>query len=106
MHEADRLGLEMGLNMQSGYNLGGPLVTPERAAKLVTHSEVKLLGPRQAEMALPLPKSEAGFYRDIAVVAYREKAAGVDRPRRSQSRSTCWNPRWPCRKWAMKCAGL
>src|ERR1035438_6680407 len=27
LHEADRLGLEMSLNIQSGWNLGGPLVT-------------------------------------------------------------------------------
>ena len=27
LHEADRLGLEIGLNLQSGWNLGGPMVT-------------------------------------------------------------------------------
>ena len=30
LREADRLGLEMSLNIQSGWNLGGPMVTAER----------------------------------------------------------------------------
>ena len=33
LHEADRLGLEMSLNIQSGWNLGGPVVPPEEAAE-------------------------------------------------------------------------
>jgi hypothetical protein len=33
LREADRLGLEMSLNIQSGWNLGGPVVTKEDAAK-------------------------------------------------------------------------
>jgi len=28
LREADRLGLEMSLNIQSGWNLGGPMVKP------------------------------------------------------------------------------
>src|ERR1035438_2045223 len=33
LREADRLGLEMSLNILSGWNLGGPVVKPEDAAK-------------------------------------------------------------------------
>ena len=33
LREADRLGLEMSLNLQSGWNLGGPMVTADDAAK-------------------------------------------------------------------------
>src|SRR5579862_4422424 len=33
LHEADRLGLEISLNIQSGWNLGGPVVPPEEAAE-------------------------------------------------------------------------
>ena len=32
LREANRLGLEISLNIQSGWNLGGPIVTPEDAA--------------------------------------------------------------------------
>ena len=31
LREADRLGLEIGLNLLSGWNLGGPMVTPDKA---------------------------------------------------------------------------
>ena len=34
--EADRLGLQLGLNLQSGWTLGGPIVTPENATKAIT----------------------------------------------------------------------
>ena len=33
LREADRLGLEISLNIQSGWNLGGPVVKPEDAAE-------------------------------------------------------------------------
>jgi len=32
LREADRLGLEISLNILSGWNLGGPTVTPEQGA--------------------------------------------------------------------------
>ena len=38
LKEADRLGLEISLNIESGWNLGGPSVKPEQAAKLLTWS--------------------------------------------------------------------
>ena len=46
LREADRLGLEIGLNLQSGWNLGGPMVTPDRAAK--THHLVATPRARSA----------------------------------------------------------
>ena len=74
LREADRLGLEMSLNIQSGWNLGGPVVTPDDAAKKLTWSEAVLRGPTNCDQALPMPKARDGYYRDVAVVAYREKA--------------------------------
>ena len=71
LREADRLGLEMSLNIQSGWNLGGPMVRAEDAAKKLTWSEARLTGPAQYAQALPAPKARDHFYRDIAVVAYR-----------------------------------
>lgn len=67
---AHELGLEMGLNVQSGWNLGGPTVLPEDAMKKVTFSRVMAKGPGPAHMCLPMPPAKQGFYRDIAVLAY------------------------------------
>jgi hypothetical protein len=75
LREADRLGLEMSLNIQSGWNLGGPMVKAEDAAKKLTWSEAVVHGPGKMDKALPMPKSRDGFYRDVAVVAYRTAAA-------------------------------
>jgi hypothetical protein len=67
--EADRLELELGFNIVSGWNLGGPMVTPEQAAKRLTWSETVVAGDQQVERDLPLPEHRDGFYRDVAVVA-------------------------------------
>ncbi|HSY17808.1 MAG TPA: glycosyl hydrolase [Candidatus Acidoferrales bacterium] len=80
LREADRLGLEISLNIQSGWNLGGPVVTPEDAGKKYIWSEIKITGGTNVEVKLPLPKARENFYRDEAVVAYRVKAAPKPEP--------------------------
>ncbi len=77
LREADRLGLEMSLNILSGWNLGGPIVKAEDAAKKLAWTEALTNGPAKFNQALPMPKIRDGFYRDIAVVAYRSRDPGV-----------------------------
>jgi len=93
LREADRLGLEMSLNILSGWNLGGPMVKAEDAAKKLAWSETLTNGPAEFNQALPMPKTRDGFYRDIAVVAYQ-----VRTPASLPSRS----PHKPIRNWAQK----
>ncbi|MBI5820917.1 MAG: discoidin domain-containing protein [Verrucomicrobia bacterium] len=75
LREAARLGLEMSLNIQSGWNLGGPMVTADDAAKKLVWSETRVTGPAKIEQKLPEPASRDGYYRDAFVVAYRLKPA-------------------------------
>lgn len=70
LKEADRLGLEITLNIMSGWNLGGPTVKPEDASKLLTLITVPVEGGKPLELNIPKPPSKNGFYRDIAVLAY------------------------------------
>ena len=70
LSEADRLDLEISLNILSGWNLGGPSVKPEQAAKLLTWSRITVEGPAEVSRDLPQPPDRLGFYRDIAVAAY------------------------------------
>jgi hypothetical protein len=70
LNEGKRLGLELGLSIQSGWNLGGPNVTPDFAAKQLTWSEIHTEGPAQYEQKLPLPKNRSNYYKDICVLAY------------------------------------
>ncbi len=69
LSEAERLGLEIDLNIQSGWNLGGPKVTPEYAAKKLTYSETKVSGGSMVKLSLNVPQTKQGFYKDIAVLA-------------------------------------
>ena len=81
LREADRLGLEMSLNIQSGWNLGGPLVTADDAAKKLVWSESRVTGPAQLVEKLPEPASLDGYYREAHVVAYRLKPADETKSR-------------------------
>ena len=69
--EAARLGLEMSLTIQSGWNLGGPGVQPSEASKVLTFSRLVVSGDSDTRRpVLPQPASQRSFYRDIAVLAY------------------------------------
>lgn len=70
LDEAKRLNLEMGFNIQSGWNLGGPRVIPEYAAKQITFSEIKIKGGQPKNLKLEKPESRQNFYKDIAVLAF------------------------------------
>lgn len=73
INEADRLGLVMSLSIQSGWNLGGPDVTPAEAAKQVVASETKVKGGSQIHQNLPLPKIRDEYYQDLVVLAIPAK---------------------------------
>ncbi len=92
LREADRLGLEVGVNLCGGWCMGGPWITPENSGRWFLQSEIKLVGPQKFSGTLPLPEPKAGYdspaqlnvakfiglpidkvdYRDTAVVAFRE----------------------------------
>ena len=68
--ESRRLGLEVNMNNDAGWNgSGGPWIKPEQSMQHVVWSETKLEGGRHFEGLLPRPPATADFYRDIAVFA-------------------------------------
>jgi len=91
--EADRLGLELSLNIQSGWNLGGPMVRAEDAPKKLVWSHVRVSGPARIERRLEEPEHPKEFYRDVAVVAY---------PLRREAEAAGAPPRRPIEAWAEK----
>ena len=80
---AATLHLEVTLNATSGWNLGGPDVTPAQASKLLTWSRTAV-GEDGFNGQLPEPPVVNGFYREIAVLAY-PLANGDPLPGRPQS---------------------
>jgi len=95
VREAARLGLEMSVNLCSGWNAGGPWVTRELAIKDFVWKETLVEGGAEIDRELPryLPKPSAppsaassldsglpqvtqdpvDWYRDIVVLACRER---------------------------------
>ncbi len=75
LDEARRLGLEIGFNIQSGWNLGGPDITPQYAAKQLTYAEMSVTGKQVLDIQLPQPPANKDFYRDVAVLAFPAEEA-------------------------------
>jgi hypothetical protein len=80
LQEAKRVDLKIGLSIQSGWNLGGPGVTLDDAAKQLTTSEITVKDGEEINQKLPQPKTNYAYYRDICVLAYpRKKFTGKNR---------------------------
>ncbi|MFV2067144.1 MAG: glycosyl hydrolase [Pirellulales bacterium] len=79
VHEAERLGLELSLSIQSGWNLGGPGVTPSEGAKQITWSKLAIDSPGPLTQKLPQPSTRSGFYRvfEMAEIRLNGRALGV-----------------------------
>ena len=69
--EAQRLGLELSVNVQSGWNPGGPTITPELALKKLVYAEVKVTGGKTIAIKLPQPDSLL-MYQDVIVQAFKQ----------------------------------
>ena len=69
--EAQRLGLEINMNDDAGWNgSGGPWITPEQSMQKIVWSESEVKGPALFEGPLAQPETVRGFYRDISVLAF------------------------------------
>jgi len=66
--EAKRLDLELSLNIQSGWNLGGPEVTEEQSTQRLVWSRATVEGPGVVEVVMPRPV-KTRFFRDVVVLA-------------------------------------
>ena len=76
VQEANRLGLKICVENCAGYSSsGGPWVTATNAMQRLTSSETRAQGPAVFDAVLPHPEVSLGFYRDIAVLAFKAPAA-------------------------------
>jgi len=69
--EAARLGLQIDLNNDDGWNNGGPWITPDLAMQRMTWTETNVRGPASFHAPLEKPQTKLDFYRDVAAIAYR-----------------------------------
>ncbi|MCX6895688.1 MAG: glycosyl hydrolase, partial [Verrucomicrobia bacterium] len=69
--EARRLGLEVTMNNSAGWEgSGGPWITPEQSMQELVWTETNVTGPQRFEGKLLRADDPAGFYRDVAVLAF------------------------------------
>lgn len=69
--EANRLGLQVNMNNDAGWNgSGGPWIKPENSMQKVVWTEITLQGSQHYDAAIAQPETVAGFYKDIAVLAF------------------------------------
>jgi len=79
VQEANRLGLKLCVENCAGWSSsGGPWNTATNAMQRLTSSEVTVTGPTNFDAALPLPPVTLGFYRDIAVLAFKDSSVEAD----------------------------
>ena len=69
--EAQRIGIELSINTQSGWNPGGPTITPELALKKIVYTEMKIQGGKEIKVKLPQPEKKL-MYKDIIVQAFKQ----------------------------------
>lgn len=91
LRRAKSLNIKIGVNLCSGWAMGGPWITPDIAGRWYLQSELKVSGPTKFHDRLPLPGNRVGYnnlhnapgyknyidlplheldYRDTAVVAF------------------------------------
>lgn len=69
--EADRLGIELSINIESGMgDPGNPNIQPDNGMKKIVYGEIEVVGPKKIQIELPVTHSQI-FYKDIAVQAFR-----------------------------------
>ncbi len=69
--EAQRLGLQINMNDDAGWDgSGGPWITPDQAMQKVVWSETEVTGPQHFDGKLQQADAVADYYHDIAVMAF------------------------------------
>lgn len=92
LDEAAKQGMEITLNIQSGWNLGGPMVTKDDAAKKLTWAETTVNAEDPSSTQLPDPARRDNTYRDLFVLAWpigneKQKATITNYPEKAMLKS-------------------
>ncbi len=70
LQEANRLGITIGIHNCDGWSeSGGPWITPAMSMKKFVFAKTLIRGG-QHSVSLPQPPSLAGYYRDVAILAF------------------------------------
>ncbi len=74
--EAARLGIEVNMNNDAGWNgSGGPWITPDKSMQKVVFTETTVEGGQDVSVQLPQPETIRGYYKDITVMAFPKRGS-------------------------------
>lgn len=86
LREADRLGISIAMHASDGFaTAGGPWIKPEASMQKIVWTKTKLAGGGPRTLKLPQPETNLGYYRDIAVYAYRSTNQEAELPQVTSS---------------------
>jgi hypothetical protein len=71
VEEASKRGIEVSLNLCSGWDAGGPWIAAEEAPQTLVFTAHQIKGPQRLAARLSEPKHDDSYYQDIVVLAYR-----------------------------------
>lgn len=74
--EAGRVGIELSVNVQSGWNPGAPSITPEYALKKLVYTETEVTGGKNVSIELPQPAMKLS-YQDFQVQAIPKREGSL-----------------------------
>lgn len=72
MKEAKRLNIGVGINMSSGWCMGGPWIEPENSGRWYLQAEMELEGPQKFSGKLPLPGNRVGYDKVFNPPGYKD----------------------------------
>lgn len=72
LKEADRLGIEVGVNLSSGWCMGGPWIKPENSGRWFLQSTIDIKGPQKFSGKLPLPGGRDGYKHVFNPPGYKD----------------------------------
>jgi len=76
IREGKRTGVNIGLFNSPGWSQsGGPWITPEQTMRYLTHSEIRIKGPKKIADKLEKPSEQ---FQDVALIAFKEPAKDTD----------------------------
>ncbi len=97
--EAARVGVDVNVVSAAGWGIGGPWISEEHATKRLAYTEVQVQGPGKAALRLPQATGVGSYYRDVAVLAWPERADRPVQPAAVTASATnagyCGEQNWP-----------
>ena len=72
MSEAKRLDITVGINLCSGWCMGGPWIKPEDSGRWYLQSELEVEGPQLFSGQLPLPGNRTGYDKVFNPPGYKD----------------------------------